>query len=254
MDFNADSLKNIYLNWVKQADFIDLKNSWVEIKTPFTDFTGSFISLFAKKQGDIYILTDYGNILNELEMHSIINKSRLGLLNKILSSQHCSIGENNDICIKFQNICDFPKYKHQLIQAIINVSDLFLTSKASVENLFTFDVFEYLDKIGVSYSSRPYAIEGKELSYTFDMNIGQIKNKGIPVLHSKIINRLNDNMLKTILYSVQDLTLDTNEKFATIINDTRYAPKSQNIALLQKYNIEIINWSKREAYFTKYAS
>lgn len=255
MDFNADNLRQIYINWVKKSDFIDLDNTWVEIKTPFTDFTGSFISIFAKKEGNDYYLTDYGNVINELDMHNIpIIKSRKQYLNKILLCQGCSIDKNNNIFVRFNNINDFPKYKHQLIQTIINVSDLFLTSHSNNENLFTFDVIEYFDSKEISYSSRPYSLFGSSgYANNFDLNIGQIKKKGIPALHTKIINRLNDNMMRAVLLAQKDLNLDSNEKIATVINDIDFNVAPKNITILKKNFIEVINWSERDEYFNKYA-
>ncbi len=256
MDFNADNLKQIYLNWINKSNYTDLKNEWIEIKTPFTDFTGSYIYLFAKKIDDKYYLTDYGNILNELDMHNIqIKGQRKKLLYKILLSQKCNIGNNNDIYIEFFNITDFPKYKHQLIQAIINISDLFLTSKSNIENLFLFDVVEFLDKNEISYSSRPYSLQGKsELTNTFDLNIGQIKKRNIPTLHTRIINRLTDNSMKSLIFATTDLSLDKNEKIATILNDIDNKIDDKKIKILENANIEVIHWKNNIKYFYKYKS
>ena len=256
MDFNAVNLKQIYLNWINKCNYTDLKNEWIEIKTPFTDFTGSYIYLFAKEIDGKYYLTDYGNILNELDMHNIqIKGQRKDLLNKILLSQKCEIGKNNDICIKFSNIENFPKYKHQLIQAIINISDLFLTSKSNIENLFLFDVIDFLDKQEISYSSRPYSLQGKsELTNNFDLNIGQIRKRNIPTLHTRIINRLTDNSMKSILFATTDLYLDKNEKIATIINDIDNKIDNKKADVLRKSNIEVIFWNDIIDYFEKYKS
>lgn len=256
MDFNADNLKKVYLEWVKKSDFIDLNDKWVEIKTPFTDFTGSFISIFAKKENDNYIITDYGGIINELDMHNIpITKGRKLYLDKFLVCQGCRINSDNHIYTSFKNIDDFPKYKHQLIQVLINTSDLFMTSRSAKDNLFTFDVVDYLDDKGIAYSSRPYSLPGNSgYVFNFDVNIGKIKNKNIPALHTKIINQLNDNVLKTILLAQKDIVLDRDEKFAAIINDTSFKTSQKKLKLLHNNSIEVINWSMRDSYFGKYAA
>jgi len=253
LSFNAENLKQVYLNWINQSNYTDLNNNWIEIKTPFTDFTGSYIYLFAKENNGKYYLTDYGNILNELDMHNIqIKGQRKKLLKKTLLNQKCDIGKNNDIYIEFSDINDFPKYKHQLIQSLINISDLFLTSKSNVKNLFIFDVMEFLDKNEISYSSQPYTLKGQsKLANNFDLNIGQIKKRNIPTLHTRILNQVTDNTLKSLIFAVNDLFLSKNEKIATILNNDIKINKD-DIKILRNANIEVIDWKYHTEYFNRY--
>lgn len=254
MDFNADSLRKVYLEWVKENSYKDLNNEWVEIKTPFTDLTGSYIYLFAKQIGDKIYLTDYGNTLNELELNKIeLKRTRKELFNNILLTNGCKLGkELNDIYTDFYDILDFPIRKHQLIQAIINVNDLNLISKNNVKSMFISDIMEYLDDNNIIYSDRVYSISGKStLPNQFDLSVGKVKRKDLPQIHIRVINQLNKNNVKMLLFAKDDLDLKDNERIATIINSDNKINR-ENTQILKSRDIDVIESKFIDDYFEPY--
>lgn len=255
MGVNADELRKIYLNWVKENFYKDLNSDWIEIKTPFTDLTGSYIYLYAKKNNDKIIITDYGNTMNEFELNKIeLKGQRKNYFDNILLTQGCKFGTQlKDIYIEFSDVLKFPIYKHQLIQAIININDLYLISKNNVKNMFINDIIEYLDNKNISYSDRGYSISGVSgLPNKFDLNIGKIKKRNLPQVHTKVINKLDTNTVKLLLFTKGDVILNNDERIATIINSKNKVNK-ENLNALKSKDIDVIESNNINDYFMKYS-
>ena len=95
MNINAALLKQTYIDWVKNTDYIDIGNDWIELQTPFTNIYGDVIVLFFKKFNDKFCLTDYGNTLNEFSLSDIkMSKQRRIIFDKYIRNQDCLFNDN----------------------------------------------------------------------------------------------------------------------------------------------------------------
>ena len=254
MQTDASMLKQTYIDWVKDMNYIDINNKWVEIQTPFTNIYGDIIVLFFKNNNGIYYLTDYGNTINEFSLSGMkLSKQRKDMFEKYIKSQDCLCNEK-EIYVRFNDIKKFPVFKHKLIQAIINILDVFLLTPSDVKDLFIFDVKKFLDEKGIGYNPRGYTVNSikYDLPNFFDINIG--KKGSLPSLHTRIINRLDDNLVKAIIYTIDNMNLYQDEKIATIINDVDATiKKEKSIEILKQAKAEVIPWTNRDLYFSRYA-
>ena len=71
MELNATILKQTYIDWVRDVNYTDIGDNWIEIQTPFTNIYGDMILLFIRKIDNRFHLTDYGNTINELSLSDI---------------------------------------------------------------------------------------------------------------------------------------------------------------------------------------
>ncbi|HAR3712034.1 TPA: DUF1828 domain-containing protein, partial [Staphylococcus aureus] len=136
---------NEYFNWLKQNYIFKELDSSTEITTPFKNHLNDFIRIYADTLPNNEIcLSDDGLTINELEMLGIdINtKTRTKLIQNILNQFNLKLVDK-EITADVKNE-SFAQSKHNLIQGILKIYDLTLTTKSNVTNIFYEEVFEFL--------------------------------------------------------------------------------------------------------------
>jgi hypothetical protein len=140
-----DNLKKVYDEWNNKRLILENFNDFIEITTPFVDMHHDFIQLYFAKEGNSnFKITDDGYILNELEMMGIEIK-RSQKRNEFFKTSLNVFGVNYDektdeLFISFSNINEYPEKQHRLIQCMLRISDMLLTSRNSVISIFTEEI------------------------------------------------------------------------------------------------------------------
>ena len=141
-----DSGKNFineYLDWIKNNSSQISIGDYSEITTPFVDAHNDHIRFYISKKNGGYILTDDGYTINDLEMCGcdIKSKKRKQLMTQIAEGIGVSIIDN---CIVVESSAqDIARKQHIMIQAILKMSDMFLTTSSRVKSIFMEEVQEY---------------------------------------------------------------------------------------------------------------
>ena len=130
-------LLNEYIAWLKDKTTLrEAPDDWVEITTPYVDRHNDHLQIYAKKRDGIYILTDDGYTIQDLTMSGckLDSQRRKDLLKMTLNGFGVQI-ENDALMLKASKE-NFALRKHNLIQAMLAVNDLFYLAVPMIASLF----------------------------------------------------------------------------------------------------------------------
>jgi len=84
---DVQNLLEKYTKWLKDKTAIREIKDWVEITTPYLDRHNDYLQIYAGKDGDRYLLSDDGYIINDLEQSGckLDSPKRQQLLNMTLN-------------------------------------------------------------------------------------------------------------------------------------------------------------------------
>ena len=115
-------------------------DNWVEITTPYLDRHNDYIQIYAKRVDGGYILTDDGHTIQDLEQSGtrLNSPKRHELLRLALNGFGVQL--DSDRLEVHANADNFALRKHNLVQAILSVNDMFYLAVPMVASLFYEDV------------------------------------------------------------------------------------------------------------------
>ena len=144
-----------YRIWLKDRTSLrDINGSSVEITTPYLDRHNDALQIYARRENAGFVLTDDRYTIHDLEASgcSLSTQKRKDLLAMTLNGFGVKL---NDQAIEVHATTEnFPARKHNLVQAMLAVNDLFYLAKPVVESLFYEDVIEWLDANDVRYTPK----------------------------------------------------------------------------------------------------
>lgn len=137
-----------YHAWLKDKTVWKEIGDWSEITTPYLDRHNDYIQIYLKKDGDDYFLTDDGYTISDLEQEgcNLNTDRRKHLLTLTLNGFGVQKNTQDALFVK-ASPQDFSLKKHNLIQAILAVNDLFYLANPYITSLFFEDVRAWLDQL-----------------------------------------------------------------------------------------------------------
>ena len=241
-------LVNGYLSWLKEELRIGQLDSSCIISTPFLDRHNDEIEIYVEKRGDVIWLTDDGYTLNDLRHTSVAldTEKRERHLRSIIQGFGVR-NENDELCVS-TTAKDFPQRKHNLIQAILAVNDMYVMGEESVLQLFKEDVEKFLKLKGVA-PFRDFKLAGYSgFDHKFDFAIQPRGNKPEGVIQA--MNQLTKDRAASLAFMVSDVERERgkgNLAAYAFINDSDGSVNSEHLSALSLYGIKPIIWSKRES-------
>jgi hypothetical protein len=142
---------------------------------------------------------------------------------------------------------NFAQKKHNLIQAILSVNDLFYTAQANVESLFLEDVSRWLDSLEIRYSPDIILSGLSGLENRFNYLIPKSKTKPERILQA--INNPSKNSAKNFVFSWMDIKAvrQVESTAYTVLNDKDGKIESDILNIFDKYGIKAFPFSERES-------
>lgn len=245
---NPIELKEKYIKWLEDEITVNKIGEYLEITSPFLDRYNDYLQVYAKlKNNKEIILTDDSYIINNLQISGIdINSSkRKQLLESFLNKYNVKL-EKDALVIK-SGIEDFPQKILFLMQAMLNVDDMFMLSQNKVASIFLEDVTEFLDSKEIFYSKDVSFIGKSGFVYSYEYLLQRTKEK--PERLCKVINNPNKQNFQNTIFMWND-TKETREKDSQLIvflNDENQID-STVIEGFKNYEVNTISWSEREKY------
>ncbi|MFO7370808.1 MAG: DUF1828 domain-containing protein [Bacteroidales bacterium] len=143
-----------YTAWLKDKTVLrQVENvDWVEITTPYLDRHNDYLQLYAKRMNGRYVLTDDGYVIDDLVQSGckLDTPKREALLKMTLAGFGVQLNSNRlEVQASPEN---FARRKHDLIQAMLAVNDMFYLSVPMVASLFFEDVVAWLDANDIRYT------------------------------------------------------------------------------------------------------
>ncbi|WP_165763794.1 DUF1829 domain-containing protein [Halalkalibacter urbisdiaboli] len=246
-----DQLKQEYLEWTQQKLKFEKNDGFVEIVTPFVDMNHDYISLFCSKESNGYKLSDDGYIIDELiDLGVDVKKSskRNQFFNMTLNIFGINFDSSSlELYVTFNNLNEYPEKQQRLIQCIMRVSDMLLTSRNRVISFFTEDIARYFLDNDVFFNESASFIGKSGRSQTFDFALPRTK-KVNPKLIKAINNPTSESYKDPLLAFIDVQETKSDHGFYVLANDSNVVISDKFVQSLENYDIKVLPWSNRDEW------
>lgn len=243
---------NEYYEWLKQRTFVqqDDVTGWSVISTPFVGMFNDTIDIFVKQQPDgKVVLSDDGNTLANLELVGVSFKTSAGrkdILDRIKLNYGVAVTRDAEIT-KTVEKADFVQAKHDMLRAMLELSDMVNLSTHRVNSLFRDDVKNlfHQQKLNVTPG---FIVSGRSgIRFTFDYLVAKPETEIV----IQTFNHLDRPNLATFLFGVDEVKAvreQISEKLfqpVALVNDEDIKVRGEFLEALRNRNIEYMMWSER---------
>ena len=246
MIHDIERLMGAYHVWLKDKTVLRQIDQWVEITTPYLDRHNDYIQIYAKPANGGFMLTDDGYIIDDLEQSGckLESRKRQDLLKMTLNGFGVQI-EGNALQVH-ASPDNFALRKHNLVQAMLAVNDMFYLAVPLVASLFYEDVVAWLDVHDIRYTPKVKFTGKTGYDHLFDFVIP--KSRQQPERIVQAINRPNKETAQAVAFSwVDTKEVRSRESRAyALLNDSEQVVSSAVADALRSYDVQPIPWSQRE--------
>lgn len=234
-----------YYAWLKSKAALREIDQWVEITTPYLDRHNDYVQIYAKRADGGFVLTDDGYTINDLEQTgcNLESQKRQELLQITLNGFGVQMeGKALQVHASPNN---FAPRKHNLVQAMLAVNDMFYLAVSMVANLFFEDVAAWLDIHEIRYTPRVKFTGKTGYDHLFDFVIP--KSRMCPERIVRTINRPNRDTAQSVVLSwidTRDVRSPESRAYA-LLNDTERSVSPAVEEALRSYEVRPVSWSQR---------
>ena len=244
-----------YAAWLRDKTSLRQVQDWVEITTPYLDRHNDYIQIYAKRAENGFVLTDDGYTIGDLERSGckLNSPKRQDLLKLALNGFGIRLEDNNRLEVR-ASADNFALRKHNLVQAILSVNDMFYLAAPVVASLFYEDVVAWLDLSDVRYTPKVKFTGKTGYDHLFDFVIPKSRTQPERILET--INRPSRDTAEAIAFK----WIDTREvrppdsRAYVLLNDADQEVTLAVLDALRSYDVRPIPWSKREDVRTELAA
>ena len=251
---DCKDLVNTYIEWLRQKINIEEINGICEITTPFLDRHNDHLQIYLKKSDSGLVLTDDGHTITDLKLSGceFTTEKRQQIIYSILNGFGVRLfGDELVVEVRPEN---FPQKKHNLIQAILSINDLFVMAAPMVASFFREDVERFLRLNDIRFTPSVNFTGKSGFVHFFDFVIPASKVKPERIL--KTINRPDKQKITSLIFSWTD-TKEIRAPDSTaygVLNDMEQPINPDLISALKQYGIKAMPWSQREEYVEELAA
>ncbi|WP_292407186.1 MULTISPECIES: DUF1829 domain-containing protein [unclassified Methanoculleus] len=236
-----------YSRWLKEKTQVRQVDEWVEITTPYLDRHNDYLQIYARRRNGDYVLTDAGYIFQDLELSGckLDSPKRRALLMMTLNGFGVKLnGDRLEVHTSAEN---FAPGKHNLIQAMLAVNDLFGLATPMTASLFYEDVVAWLEAHAIRYTSNVKFTGQSGFDHLFDFIIP--KSRSQPERIIKTISSPNRNTAQAVAFSWIDIrdARPPDSKAYAILNDFDHPIPGNVLGALNNYSVKAVVWSDRDA-------
>lgn len=243
---DVQKLLDQYWAWLRDKTTLRQVRDWVEITTPYTDRHNDRLQIYAKRRNGGYVLTDDGYTLGDLEQSgcNIDSPKRQALLKMTLNGFGVQVSEQ---ALEVHASADnFALRKHNLVQAMLAVNDLFYLASPVVASLFYEDVVAWLDLSEIRYTPKVSFTGKSGYHHLFDFVIPRSKVQPERILRA--ISRPSRDTAQAMAFS----WIDTKEvrppesRAYAVLNDSEHPISESVLDAMRNYDVRPVLWSARE--------
>jgi hypothetical protein len=251
-----ERLLNDYRAWMKDKTTLrEVNSEWVEITTPYLDRHNDALQIYARTENGGYVLTDDSYTIHDLEASgcNLTTEKRQELLKMTLNG--FGVRMNNEALEVHASTENFPARKHNLIQAILAVNDLFYLAQPVVESLFFEDVVAWLDASSIRYTPKAKFTGISGFDHLVDFVIPKSLGKQ-PERIVQTINRPTRDTAEAFIYKWSDTreVRPTDSKAYAVLNDLEQSISGGVLDAFRNYQIRPVPWSQRAEVLTELAA
>lgn len=251
-----NSRLDAYGSWLRdQTEARAIQGSpFVEITTPFLDHHNDYLQIYAKQRNGGWYLTDDGYTIHDLAASGcdVSSEKRRKLLQTVLN--RLGVDREHDALIVRADEASFPQKKHDLLQAMLAVGDLFHTARATVAGLFLEDVEHWLQENDIRFSESIKFTGTSGFDHHFDFVIPGYQE--VPERIVRALNRPERSNVERLIMAWEDTRRNrpTKAEAVAILNDLDKTVPSGSLQALSSYGIRSIPWSERAEHISTLAA
>jgi hypothetical protein len=251
---DVQALLNQYSAWLREQTTLREVGAWVEITTPFLDRHNDCLQIYARVDDGDVTLTDDGATIQDLERSgcALDTDKRLQILEATLNGFGVQLKEKRIEASATRET--FNLRKHNLVQAMLAVNDMFFLAGPVVATLFREDVSAWLDVIDARYVPDVKLAGMSGFDHVFDFVIP--KSHAAPERLCKAINRPNRETAEVLAFAWMDTreVRPADAQAIALLNDTEKPVPPRLSAALRTYGITPIPWAQREGFRDRLAA
>lgn len=239
-------LMDQYLAWLRQKTSLRQIDDFVEVTTPYLDRHNDYLQFYIKRTNGGYLLTDDGYIIDDLKLSGckLDTPKRQDLLKMTLNG--FGVQQESDALIVKATPDNFNLRKHNLVQAMLAVNDLFYLAVPMVASLFMEDVTAWFELHDVRHTPKVKFTGRSGYDHLFDFVIP--KSRKAPERIVQAINRPSRETAQAVAFSwidTREVRPEDSRAFA-FLNDAELSPSSAVLDALKNYDVQPVLWSQRE--------
>lgn len=237
-----------YAQWLRDKSALTAVNDqYVQITTPYLDRHNDYTQIYVRRDAAGFVLTDGGETIQDLRASGcdLETSKRRDLLAAALNG--FGIQRDGDVLLVKATHQNFPLRKHNLVQAILSVNDLFYLAVPVVASLFLEDVTAWLELHDIRFTPNIKFTGHSGYDHTFDFVIPA--SRRAPERLLRAVNRPSQDLAKALAFSWVDTkeVRPTASKFFSLLNDETRPPAGSIVDALRSYDIAPVLWSQRES-------
>ncbi|EGQ0312808.1 DUF1828 domain-containing protein [Staphylococcus pseudintermedius] len=242
---------NEYFKWMKQNYKYKKLEDSTEITTPFINPLNDYIRIYLDvlPNNDIR-LSDDSLTMNELELAGIDihTKARSILIQNVLN-QFNLVLDGEEIVTNVKNN-SFAQSKHNLIQGILKIYDLTLTTKSNVSRLFYEEVFDFLYNEEILGSAKVSVSGESGIKYFIDFILPETKSKPEKLIN--FANHLDFNKVTTDAFMYRDVKHNRPSRSGLapqmfiVANDVEHPITAKARQAAEHEHLSILHWSDKD--------
>lgn len=247
-------LLDTYYVWLRDKTALRQIDQWVEITTPYLDRHNDYIQIYAKRGNGGFILTDDSYTINDLEQSGckLESRKRQDLLTMTLNG--FGVHQEGKALQVHASPDNFALRKHNLVQAMLAVNDMFYLAVPMVTILFYEDVVAWMDGHEVRYTPKVKFTGKTGYDHLFDFVIPKSRRQPERIIQT--INRPSRETAQAVVLSWVDTkeVRPPDSRAYALLNDSEQPVSSAVVDALQSYNVRPVPWSQREEVQQEFAA
>lgn len=201
-----------YVAWVKDNTALkEINDDWIEITTPHLDRHNDCLQIYVRSENNGYLLSDDGYIINDLINSgcALDSSKRKNILEVTLAG--FGVHRDGDQLLIHATSDNFSLKKHNFIQSMLAVNDLFYLASPYISSLFFEDVTKWLDLSEIRYTPKIKFTGKTGFDHMFDFVIPHSKQKPERIVQA--INNPNKDSAEALVFKWLDTKNDTPFEF-----------------------------------------
>jgi len=248
------ALMDAYVAWLRDKTTLRSVGQVVEITTPYLDRHNDYLQIYAKRSNGRFLLTDDGYILDDLRLSGckLDSKKRQHLLRMTLNG--FGVEQEGDALTVTASPQNFALRKHNLIQAMLAVNDMFYLAAPVVGSLFLEDVTAWLELNEVRYVPSVKFTGKSQYDHVFDFAIPKSKRESERLVRA--INRPSRETAEVLCFAwfdTREVRPPDSQAYA-LLNDSEQTVAPAILAALESSDVHAVLWSQRDSVLPKLAA
>ncbi len=235
-----------YYAWLKDKTVLHQIDQWVEITTPYLDRHNDYLQIYAKDSNGGFVLTDDGYTIEDLSQSgcNLESPKRQDLLQMTLNG--FGVQKDGRALQVLASADNFAVRKHNLLQAMLAVNDMFYMAAPTVANIFYEDVEAWLDRHDIRHTPKVKFTGQTGYDHLFDFVIPKSRKQSERLIQT--VNRPSRSTAQNVVLA----WIDTKEvrtpgsRVYALLNDSERKVDQTVMAALRSYDVRPVVWSQRE--------